>query len=53
VASLFVPNQVALDLFRDGRWVMENCSDESAKVELNGKRLTVEAPGRVHQWNWP
>jgi hypothetical protein len=50
-ASLLAPNQVALYLFRDGSWVVENFNDEPAKVELNGKRLTVEARGWVHQWN--
>ena len=49
--SLLAPNQVALYLFRDGSWVVENFSDEPAAVELNGKRLTVAARGWVHQWN--
>jgi len=53
VASLFAPNQFAICLFRDGRWVMEDFNDEPAKVELSVKRLTVEARGWVHQWNWP
>jgi hypothetical protein len=50
-ASLLAPNQVALYLFRDGSWVIENFNDDPAKVELNGKRITVEARGWVHQWN--
>ena len=52
-ASLRAPNQVALYLFRDGSWVIENFNDEPAPVELNGKRLTVEARGWVHQWHGP
>ena len=52
-ASLLAPNQVALYLFRDGSWVIENFNDDPATVELNGKRLTVEARGWVYQWNGP
>jgi hypothetical protein len=33
------PNQVALYLFRDGSWVIENFTDESVKVELNQQLL--------------
>jgi hypothetical protein len=50
-ASLLAPNQVALYLFRDGSWVVENFNDEPAAVELNGKRLTIGARGWVYQWN--
>jgi len=49
-ASFLAPNQVALYLFSDGGWVVENFSDAPATVELNGKRLTVPARGWVHQW---
>lgn len=52
-ASLRAPNRVALYLFQDGSWVIENFNDEPATVELNGKRLTVEARGWVHQWSKP
>jgi len=50
-ASLLAPNQVALYLFRDGSWVVENFNDEPATVAVNGKRLTVPARGWVHQWH--
>lgn len=49
--SLLAPNRVALYLFGDGSWVVENFNDEPATVELNGKRLTVGARGWVCQWN--
>jgi len=44
------PNGVALYLFRDGSWVVENFSDESVNVELNHQPLQVEARGWVHHW---
>ncbi len=50
-ATFVAPNQVALYLFRDGSWVVENFTDSPAAVELNGKRLTVPPRGWLHQWN--
>jgi hypothetical protein len=44
------PGQVALYLFRDGSWVVENFRDEAATVELNGKSLTVAARGWRYEW---
>lgn len=44
------PNQVALYLFRDGSWVVENFNDEAANVELNGERLTIAARNWRHLW---
>jgi hypothetical protein len=51
--TLLAPNQVALYLFGDGSWVVENFSDAPAAVELNGKRLEVLARGWAYQWNRP
>ena len=45
------PNQVALYLFRDGSWVVENFTDEAVTAELNGRVLTVAARGWQHHWN--
>jgi hypothetical protein len=44
------PNRVALYLFRDGSWVVENFNDEPVKVELNGKPMEVAARGWRYQW---
>jgi hypothetical protein len=49
-ASLVGPNQVAIYLFRDGSWVVENFNDEPAAVELNGKKLKVAARGWEQEW---
>ena len=49
--TLCAPNQVALYLFGDGSWVVENFNDTPATVELNGKKLTVPARGWVYKWN--
>jgi hypothetical protein len=48
--SFRAPNKVALYLFRDGSWVVENFKDVEAKVELNGAPLSV--PGRGWQYRW-
>ena len=47
------PNQVALYLFRDGSWVVENFTDETASVELDGQLLKVGTRGSVHRWKQP
>jgi hypothetical protein len=44
------PNRVALYVFADGSWVIENFRDESAVVKLDGKPLTVEP--RSWTWHW-
>jgi hypothetical protein len=48
--SFKAPNRVALYLFRDKNWAIENFNDDPVNVELNGKSLTV--PGRkwCHSW---
>jgi len=45
------PNRVALYLFKDKSWVIENFNDEPADVELDGKRSTVPARGWSYHWN--
>jgi hypothetical protein len=50
-ATFKAPNQVALYLFRDGSWVVENFTDEAVTAELNGQVLTVAARGWQHHWN--
>ena len=49
-ASFTAPNQVALYLFRDGSWVVENFNDEAVEVELNHKPFTVGARSWQYQW---
>jgi hypothetical protein len=39
------PNQVALYLFTQGGWVVENFNDSPVEVVLNGRRFSVEARG--------
>ena len=39
--SFRAPNRVALYLFDDGSWVVENFNDEAVTVELDGKPLSV------------
>ena len=48
--SFRTPNKVALYLFRDGTWVVENFNDEPAEFELNGKPMKVEARGWTYAW---
>jgi len=44
------PNLVALYLFRDSSWVVENFNDQAVMVELNGKPLEIAARGWRYQW---
>jgi hypothetical protein len=44
------PNRVALYLFRDGSWVVENFTDENVNVRLNGKTLSVAARDWLYKW---
>lgn len=44
------PNQVALYLFKDGSWVVENFNGQAVQVELNGKAMTIEPRGWSYQW---
>lgn len=44
------PYRVALYLFEDGNWVVENFNDDPVTVELNGQPLTV--PAREWRNGW-
>ena len=44
------PNRVALYLFADGSWVVENFQDQPVSVELDGKMLEVPARGWRQEW---
>lgn len=48
--SFSAPNQVALYLFQDGSWVIENFTDEDAVIRLNDRSLSVPARGWRKQW---
>jgi len=48
--SFRAPNRVALYLFNDRSWVIENFNNESAVVEWNGKPLTVASRGWAYRW---
>jgi len=45
------PNRVALYLFKDGSWVVENFNDQPAAVGLNGQTLNIEPRGWAQRWN--
>jgi hypothetical protein len=44
------PNRVALYLFADGSWVVENFSDQPATVQLND--IEMEVAAREWKYNW-
>lgn len=44
------PNQVALYLFRDQSWVIENFNDEPVKVKLDQQEFTISARGWLTRW---
>lgn len=48
--SFQAPNQVALYLFKDGSWVLENFNDQPADVVLNGTSVRVPARDWVQRW---
>ena len=48
--SFQAPSRVALYLFEDGSWVIENFNDEPVAVELDGKSLQVAARGWLYRW---
>jgi len=51
VKSTFkAPNKVALYLFTDGSWVIENFNDAAVATELNGVRREVAARGWIYEW---
>jgi hypothetical protein len=49
-ATFRAPQRVALYLFRDGSWVVENFNDEAVTVALNGASLPVAARGWSCHW---
>lgn len=44
------PNRVALYLFADGSWVVENFNDSPASVQLDGAALEIAARGWRYNW---
>ena len=44
------PNRVALYLFADGTWVIENFRDETVNVELDGATQAVSPRGWLLHW---
>lgn len=44
------PNGVALYLFEDGSWVIENFTDQPANVTLSGRAISVAARGWAKEW---
>jgi len=50
-SAFSAPARVALCLFKDGSWVIENFTDEAADVELCGKPQTIAARGWTMKWN--
>ena len=49
--QLKAPNKVALYLFDDGSWVVENFNDSPASVELDGENLEISSRGWRYRWN--
>ena len=45
------PNRVALYLFSDGSWGIENFRDDVVQVELDGTTRTVSPRGWLLHWN--
>jgi hypothetical protein len=48
--SFSAPNRVALYLFKDKSWVVENFNDAAVEVALDGKRIII--PGRGWDRHW-
>ena len=44
------PNRVALYLFDDGSWVIENFNDQKVSVDLHGQTCEIEARGWKYSW---
>ena len=49
-ATFQAPNRVALYLFTQGGWVVENFNDAPVEVVLKGQRLSVDARGWLCHW---
>jgi hypothetical protein len=52
-SDFMAPNRVALYLFRDGSWVVENFNDEAVNLDLNHHPVQVQARGWVQCWTTP
>ena len=50
-ATFQAPNRVALYLFKDKSWVVENFNDNPAAGVLNGDRITIPSRGWQCHWN--
>jgi hypothetical protein len=48
--SFAAPNRVALYLFGDKSWVIENFNDQDATVALKGKSLSIPARSWRYEW---
>ncbi len=48
--SFTAPNQIALYLFRDGSWAIENFNPDSVTVTLNGAVVTVAGRGWAYRF---
>ncbi len=48
--SFEAPNKVALYLFEDGSWVVENFNDQDAQVQLDGVSKVIPARGWLYHW---
>ena len=48
--SFKAPNRVALYLFTDGSWVVENFNDQPVQVELDSQPIDVPARGWQYEW---
>jgi hypothetical protein len=48
--SFKAPNRVALYLFDDSSWVVENFNDSPVSVELNGHPLNVAPRSWLYEW---
>jgi hypothetical protein len=48
--TLDAPNKVALYLFDDGSWVLENFRDDAVTVQQNGTAISIPARGWVTHW---
>ena len=48
--SFQAPVGVALYLFRDGSWVVENFKDDAVNTVVNGTARAIPARGWVYQW---
>jgi hypothetical protein len=49
-AAFRAPNQVALYLFKDGSWVVENFNDQPAEVVFQGEKIQLAARGWKYHW---